>query len=103
MGWNERGRPRSGGALDQMVLAYAMAFLRFSSIDARKSCVVWYGWSGPTRRARSLVILPRSRVSANLVTSGVPSILPRYDRPCVQAKIDAIGLVDVGLPFWCSR
>jgi hypothetical protein len=29
--------------------------------------------------------------------------LPRYLRPCVQAKIDAIGLVDVGLPFWCSR
>ena len=24
-------------------------------------------------------------------------------RPCVQAKIEAIGLVEVGRPFWCSR
>ena len=63
------------------------------------------------RSARSLVILPLSTVStqtfssvsANFTTSGVPSNLPRYLRPRVQAKIDAIGLVEVGLPFWCSR
>ena len=34
---------------------------------------------------------------------GVPSNWPRYQMPRVQAKIDAIGLVDVSLPFWCSR
>ena len=44
-----------------------------------------------------------SSVSANLTTSGVLSNLPRYLRPCVHAKIDAIGLVEVSLPFWCSR
>ena len=44
-----------------------------------------------------------SRSSANVTTSGVLSNAPRYLRPCVHAKIDAIGFVDVGLPFWCSR
>ena len=69
------------------------------------------GWSGPTSRARSLVIRPdstvctqtSSRVRANSVTSGVPSSLPRCFRPPVQAKLDAIELVEVSLPFWCSR
>ena len=28
---------------------------------------------------------------------------PRAARPRVQAKIEAIGLVEVALPFWCSR
>ncbi len=28
---------------------------------------------------------------------------PRADRPRVQAKIEAIGLVEVGLPCWCWR
>ena len=59
-----------------------------------------------TSRARSLVMKPastvwmhtRSSVSAKATTSGVLSNLPRYFRPWVQAKIDAIGLVDVGLP-----
>ncbi len=62
-------------------------------------------------RARSFVISPASTASmhtassasANAVTSGVSSSLPRWARPRVQAKIDAIGFVDVGLPFWCSR
>ena len=44
-----------------------------------------------------------SSVSANSSTSGVLSSLPRCSRPRVQAKIDAIGLVDVGLPCWCWR
>ncbi|PAV70050.1 hypothetical protein WR25_02229 [Diploscapter pachys] len=45
----------------------------------------------------------RSSVSAKRTTSGVLSNLPRYFRPPVQAKIDAIGLVDVALPCWCWR
>ncbi len=63
------------------------------------------------QRARSLVISPAStastqtcsRVSAKRVTSGVSSSLPRCLSPPVQAKIEAIGLVEVLLPFWCSR
>ena len=73
--------------------------------------MVWNSWSAPTSSARSLVIFPlstvstqtRSRVSANSVTSGVSSIRPRAARPRVQAKIEAIGLVEVGLPSWCWR
>ena len=34
---------------------------------------------------------------------GVASIRPRAASARVQAKIEAIGLVEVGLPFWCSR
>ena len=37
------------------------------------------------------------------MTSGVSSIRPRAARPRVQAKIEAIGLVEVGLPCWCWR
>jgi isocitrate dehydrogenase len=33
--------------------------------------------------------------------SGVLSSWPRWTRPRVQAKIEAIGLVEVSLPFWC--
>jgi hypothetical protein len=40
----------------------------------------------------------RSSVSANAASSGVPSSLARWASPRVQAKIDATGLVDVGLP-----
>ena len=53
-----------------------------------------------TRRSRRT---PSRASSANFTTSGVSSNWPRYLRPCVHAKIDAIGFVDVGLPFWCSR
>ena len=35
---------------------------RLSSIEARNSCVVCHCWSGPTSRARSLVIFPLSTV-----------------------------------------
>ena len=78
---------------------------------ARKSSVVRYGASSEISVARSLVILPlstvsmqtASRASAKAVTSGVPSSLPRCASPRVQAKIDAIGFVDVGLPCWCWR
>src|SRR5680860_1520880 len=63
------------------------------NLAARNSSVVRKAWSGPTSRARSLVILPsstvwtqtRSRVSAKAVTSGVPSSLPRCLRPPVHA------------------
>src|SRR5207249_9656745 len=69
------------------------------------------GWSGRIRIARSLVILPDSTtstqtfssVSANLTTSGVASMRPRNMSPRVHAKIEAIGLVEVGLPCWRSE
>ena len=56
--------------------------------------------------ARSLVMIPLSTVSTqtfsrvwqNLIRSLLPSNLPRCSRPRVQAKIEAIGLVLVGLP-----
>jgi hypothetical protein len=71
-----------------------------------KSSVARKGWSGRIRIARSFVIFPDSttstqtfsRVSANLTTSGVPSMRPRNIGPRVQAKIEAMGLVEVGLP-----
>ncbi|CNM11908.1 Uncharacterised protein [Mycobacterium tuberculosis] len=61
--------------------------------------------------ARSLVIFPLSTVRmttsssvfANSITSPVPSSLPRCCSPRVQAKIEAIGLVEVGLPAWYCR
>jgi hypothetical protein len=40
-----------------------------------------------------------SKVDANLATSGVLSSLALYSRPLVQAKIEAIGLVEVSCPF----
>ena len=39
-----------------------------------------------------------SKASANRTTSGVLSKVPRYFSPRVQAKIEAIGLVEVSLP-----
>ena len=59
--------------------------------------------------ARSFVILPDSTVSIhtssslwqNSINSRLLSNLPRKANPRVHAKIDAIGLVDVGLP--CCR
>src|SRR5256885_13772479 len=41
-------------------MRYAVARRRFSSIEPRNSSVVCHGCSGPTSRARSLVILPSS-------------------------------------------
>src|SRR5262249_20904902 len=89
----------------------AILAVRLASSVARKSSVFRNGWLGSIRIARSLVILPPSTVStqtfssasANFTTSGVLSNVPRYLSPWVQAKIEAIGLVEVGLPFWCSR
>ena len=60
--------------------------------------------------AKSFVILPESTVSmhdcssslAKRDSSGLLSSLARCSSPRVQANIDAIGLVDVDLPFWCS-
>src|SRR3546814_17162048 len=63
-----------------------LALSRFDRIASKNCSVVIPGWSGPIKIARTLVISTfstvstqtRSRVSANLVTSGVPSNLPRY-------------------------
>ena len=64
-------------------------------------------WMQP---AKSLVILPESTVSmqacssseAKRASSGLLSNLARCSRPRVHAKIEAIGLVEVERPFWCS-
>ena len=44
-----------------------------------------------------------SSAVANLASAALSSSAARCDRPRVQAKIDAIGLVDVSLPCWCWR
>src|SRR3546814_4493524 len=83
----------------------------FSTIASQKPSVVNQFWSGPMSSSRSLVILPLSTVatqifsrsSANLISAALPSSLPRCLRPPVQAKIDAIGLVEVALPCWRSE
>ena len=57
---------------------------------------------GPINIARSFVIEPLSThpiqtcsiVLANFIRSLFPSNLPRWAKPLVQAKIEAIGLVD---------
>src|SRR5699024_2463042 len=87
----------------------ARASRRFSASAARNSSVVRWSCSSPMSSARSLVIFPSSTVlmttssswCANSVTSGVPSSLPRCSRPRVDAEIEAIGLVEVGLPSGC--
>jgi len=56
----------------------------------------------------TFVILPDlmvSRVAASswsqkVCSSALPSSLARKPRPLVQAKMEATGLVEVGLPFW---
>src|SRR5262249_46896489 len=86
--------------------SYFIAALSISSSLERNWLVVIQRCSGPTRIARSLVMKPDSTactqtfssVSANFTTSGVPSNSPRYLRPRVQAKIDAIGFDEVSLP-----
>src|SRR6185437_10521424 len=85
---------------------YFIASFNPSSSLARNGLVVSHGVSGPIRIARSLVMKPPctasrhtfSSVAAKCSTSGVLSNLPRYCRPRVHAKIDAIGLVEVSLP-----
>ena len=55
----------------------------------------------PTARAVLAEIIAHCRAESlytNLITSGVSSNVPRYFRPPVHAKIDAIGLVEVALP-----
>ena len=76
-----------------------------------KPSVVSQPWVSPTSSARSLVIEPAStvstqtfsRVSAKWVSSALPSSLARCFRPWVQAKIEAIELVEVDSPRWCWR
>src|SRR5699024_6070433 len=84
---------------------------RLVSNAARNSSVVWWLWSPSTNSARSLVILPLSTVSmttcssccAKSTSSVLPSSLPRCSNPRVQAKMEAIGLVEVDSPCWCLR
>ena len=89
----------------------AIAAVRFSETLSRKPSVVSHCCSGPTSRARSLVMKPAStvstqtfsRVAANLASSALSSSLARWARPRVQAKIEAMELVEVDWPFWCWR
>src|SRR5476651_1854423 len=90
---------------------YAIAFFRFSSTLSRKPVVESHFWLGPISDARSFVIKPASTVStqtfssvpANFASAALLSSLARCARPRVQAKIEAIELVEVSRPFWCSR
>jgi len=90
---------------------FTNAFLRFSSTLSRKPVVDSHFWSAPTSSAKSLVIEPAStvstqtfsRVEANFASGALSSSLARCASPRVQAKIEAIELVDVSRPFWCSR
>src|SRR4029078_9820528 len=83
-----------------------IAALRFASTASRNPSVESHAWSGPTRTARSFVILPCSmvetvtfsKVSANFFRFAFRSSLARWARPRVQAKIDAVELVEVLLP-----
>ncbi len=69
--------------------------------------MVSHFWLGPTSAAKSLVMYPASTVStqtfskleANRASPALLSSLARCARPRVQAKIDAIELVEVGSPF----
>src|ERR1700687_2117132 len=88
--------------------AYAvMALVRFSATLSRKPVADRQRWSAPTSEARSLVMKPASTVStqafssvsANLPSASLLSSLARCDSPRVQAKIEAIELVEVSLPF----
>ena len=45
----------------------------------------------------------RSSVRAKSSTAGVSSIRAREVSPRVQAKIEAIELVEVALSYWCWR
>src|SRR5712671_4790664 len=86
---------------------YPIALLRFASILSRKPSVVSDFASGPISAARSLVMKPDSTVStqtfssveANFASAALLSSLARCERPRVQAKIEAMELVEVGWPF----
>src|SRR6266550_9481335 len=90
-------------------VAYAIVVVRFDEILSRNAVVESHFCSGPTRSARSLVMKPDSTVSMqtfsivfeNLARSALLSSLARCARPRAQAKIEAIELVEVSLPFWC--
>lgn len=87
-------------------LSHYIAALRFSSTFSRKPSVVSHFWSGPTSSARSLVMKPLSTVStttfssvvAKFISCVLSSSFARCFNPPVQAKIDAIELVEVALP-----
>src|SRR5262245_56307253 len=88
-----------------------IALRRFSSTLSRKPVVESHFWSAPTSSAKSLVMEPAStvsthtfsRVEANLASGGLLSSLARWVSPRVQAKIEAMELVEVSWPFWCWR
>src|ERR1700712_5520032 len=95
------------GSVTPSPVAYAIALVRFSATLSRKPVVDSQRWSAPTSSARSLVMWPASTVStqtfssvlANFASSALLSSLARWARPRVQAKIDAMELVEVSLPF----
>src|SRR5450755_4084262 len=100
--------PRKRGGTENYI---PIALRRLSDTLSRKAVVESHFWSAPISSARSLVMSPASTVStqtfssvcANLASSALPSSLARWESPRVQAKIEAIELVEVSRPFWCSR
>src|SRR4051812_7477078 len=83
VGGGEARRPGNGH--------YPIAAWRLASTLSRKPVVDCHFWSGPTRRARSLVMKPASTVSTQTRSSVVekrasawlPSSLARWARPRV--------------------
>ena len=92
-------------------LGYFSSLSKVAPTLSIKAWVVKYFCSLPTRRAKSLVMSPASTVwtqafssvSAKAIKSSLPSNLPRYFKTLGPRKIEAIGLVEVSLPFWYSR
>src|SRR5471032_660383 len=84
-----------------------IALVRFSDTLSRNPVVESHFWSAPTSKAKSLVIAPASTVSTqtfssveeNFASSGLLSSLARWARPRVQAKIEAMELVEVSRPL----
>ena len=80
------------------------------SIASRNWFVVRYLFFLSINIAKSLVIAPSStaliqifsKVLTNFFKSSLLSNFALWYKPLAQAKIEAIGFVEVSLPCWCS-
>src|SRR5206468_6562033 len=99
--------PEVGVGRQRLLIVQASALFRLSATLSRNPVVDSQRCSAPTSNARSLVMKPDSTVSTqtfssvleNFASSLLLSSLARCDRPWVHAKIEAIELVEVSLPF----
>jgi len=89
-------------------LSYAaVALVRFSATLSRKPVVDSQRWSALNQQCEILgheagfdgIDADLSSVAANFASASLLSSLARCDSPRVQAKIEAIELVEVSLPF----